>query len=47
VLFSSGIVFGNFHFPGDASINNVTIAALNPVAKIPEHEVCAVRMERA
>ena len=42
---SAGIVFGNFHFPGAANVNNVTIAALDPVAKIPEYKVCAVHIE--
>ncbi len=39
-----GMVFGNFHFP-EASINYLTIAALDPVAKIPEYKVCAVKVE--
>lgn len=42
-----GVVFGNFHFPGLQNVNNVTIAALDPVAKIPEYKVCAVRVEPA
>jgi formate dehydrogenase alpha subunit len=42
---SPGIVFGNFHFPGTANVNNLTIAALDPIAKIPEYKVCAVRVE--
>jgi predicted molibdopterin-dependent oxidoreductase YjgC len=37
-----GVVFGNFHFPGLQNVNNLTIAALDPVAKIPEYKVCAV-----
>jgi len=41
-----GVVFGNFHFPGAGNVNNLTIAALDPVAKIPEYKVCAVRVER-
>jgi formate dehydrogenase alpha subunit len=41
-----GIAFGNFHFPGEQNVNNVTIAALDPVAKIPEYKVCAVRIEK-
>jgi formate dehydrogenase alpha subunit len=41
-----GVAFGNFHFPGEQNVNNVTIAALDPVAKIPEYKVCAVRIER-
>jgi len=41
-----GMVFANFHFP-EASANELTIAALDPVAKIPEYKVCAVRVELA
>ncbi|HSF48675.1 MAG TPA: formate dehydrogenase subunit alpha, partial [Burkholderiales bacterium] len=40
-----GVVFGNFHFPGEYNVNNLTIAALDPIAKIPEYKVCAVRVE--
>jgi formate dehydrogenase alpha subunit len=39
-----GIVFANFHFP-EAAANELTIAALDPVAKIPEYKVCAVKIE--
>lgn len=39
-----GMVFGNFHFP-EASINVLTISALDPVSKIPEYKVCAVKVE--
>jgi formate dehydrogenase alpha subunit len=39
-----GMVYANFHFP-EASANELTIAALDPVAKIPEYKVCAVRIE--
>jgi formate dehydrogenase major subunit/formate dehydrogenase alpha subunit len=39
---SPGLVFGNFHFPGPRNVNNVTINALDPIAKIPEYKVCAV-----
>lgn len=42
---SSGVVFGNFHFPGPNNVNNLTINALDPVAKIPEYKVCAVAIE--
>mgnify|MGYP005836204141 CR=1 FL=1 len=41
-----GMVYGNFHFP-EASVNELTIAALDPVAKIPEYKVCAVKVEVA
>lgn len=40
-----GVVFANFHFPGPENANNLTIAALDPVAKIPEYKVCAVALE--
>jgi formate dehydrogenase alpha subunit len=39
-----GMVFANFHFP-QSSANELTIAALDPVAKIPEYKVCAVKVE--
>ncbi len=39
-----GIIFANFHFP-EASANELTIHALDPIAKIPEYKVCAVRVE--
>jgi formate dehydrogenase alpha subunit len=39
-----GMVFANFHFP-EASANELTIAALDPVAKIPEYKICAVKVE--
>jgi predicted molibdopterin-dependent oxidoreductase YjgC len=40
----AGILYANFHFP-EASANILTIAALDPVAKIPEYKVRAVRVE--
>ena len=39
-----GMVYANFHFP-EASANTLTIAALDPVSKIPEYKVCAVKIE--
>ena len=39
-----GMVYANFHFP-EASVNELTIAALDPVSKIPEYKVCAVKVE--
>jgi predicted molibdopterin-dependent oxidoreductase YjgC len=39
-----GMVYANFHFP-EASANELTIAALDPVAKIPEYKICAVKVE--
>ena len=41
-----GMVYANFHFP-EASANELTIAALDPIAKIPEYKVCAVKVEAA
>ena len=38
-----GMIFANFHFP-EACANELTIAALDPVAKIPEYKVCAVKV---
>jgi len=40
-----GLIFGNFHFPGLQNANNLTIEALDPIAKIPEYKVCAVRLD--
>ncbi len=40
-----GMVFANFHFP-ESPTNALTLAALDPVAKIPEYKVCAVRLEK-
>jgi len=39
-----GVVFMTFHFK-EAAANLLTIAALDPIAKIPELKVCAVRVE--
>ena len=39
-----GIVFIPFHF-AEAAANALTNAAIDPVAKIPEYKVCAVRVE--
>jgi predicted molibdopterin-dependent oxidoreductase YjgC len=41
-----GMVYANFHFP-EASANELTVAALDPVSKIPEYKVCAVKVELA
>lgn len=39
-----GMIYANFHFP-EAPANYLTIAALDPIAKIPEYKVCAVKVE--
>jgi formate dehydrogenase major subunit len=41
-----GTVFIPFHY-GESAANELTNTALDPVAKIPEFKVCAVRVERA
>ena len=41
-----GIVFIPFHF-AEAAANALTNAAVDPVAKIPEYKVCAVKIEPA
>jgi assimilatory nitrate reductase catalytic subunit len=40
-------VFMPFHFAGDQAVNRVTNPALDPVSKMPEFKVCAVRVEPA
>ncbi len=42
----AGLVFMTFHF-AEAAANMLTIAALDPVSKIPEYKVCAVKVEPA
>jgi len=41
-----GVVFMTFHF-AESPANMLTNPALDPVAKIPEFKVCAVRVEKA
>ena len=43
---STGAVFAKFHF-AESPINLLTNAALDPISKIPELKVCAVRVEKA
>ena len=38
-------VFLPFHFGGDQAANNLTNPALDPVSRMPEFKVCAVRIE--
>ncbi len=40
-------VFVPYHWPGEKSVNRVTISAQDPISKIPEYKVCAVRIRRA
>jgi assimilatory nitrate reductase catalytic subunit len=39
-------VFVPYHWPGRASVNQLTSGHLDPVSKIPEFKVCAARLER-
>jgi len=41
----TGVVFMTFHF-AESPTNQLTNPALDPVAKIPEYKVCAVRIEK-
>jgi len=41
----AGVVFMTFHF-AESPTNQLTSPALDPVAKIPEYKVCAVRIEK-
>jgi predicted molibdopterin-dependent oxidoreductase YjgC len=41
-----GMIFMNFHFH-EAAVNLLTNQALDPIGKIPEYKVCAVRVEAA
>ena len=40
-------IFIPYHWAGEKSANRLTIRALDPVSKIPEYKVCAVRVEKA
>ncbi|MCA9677559.1 MAG: molybdopterin oxidoreductase family protein [Kofleriaceae bacterium] len=40
-------VFVPYHWPGDKSPNRLTVAAQDPVSKIPQYKVCGCRVRRA
>jgi len=40
-------VFVPYHWAGPKSINQLTISAQDPISKIPEYKVCAVRIRKA
>jgi assimilatory nitrate reductase catalytic subunit len=40
-------VFIPYHWPGRKSANQLTISAQDPVSKIPEYKVCAVKVRKA
>jgi assimilatory nitrate reductase catalytic subunit len=39
-------VFVPYHWPLDRSANNCTIRAIDPISKIPEFKICAVRLSK-
>jgi len=41
-----GTIYIPFHY-AEAPANRLTIAALDPTAKIPEYKVCAAKVEKA
>lgn len=40
-------IFIPYHWPGRKSANQLTISAQDPISKIPEYKVCAVRLKKA
>ncbi len=40
-------IFIPYHWPGEQSANQLTNRALDPISKIPEFKVCAVRVSKA
>jgi assimilatory nitrate reductase catalytic subunit len=40
-------VFIPYHWPGDKSPNRLTVAAQDPISKIPQYKVCGCRVKRA
>ncbi|MCC6649490.1 MAG: molybdopterin oxidoreductase family protein [Polyangiaceae bacterium] len=40
-------VFIPYHWAGEKSVNRVTVAAQDPMSKIPQYKVCACRVARA
>jgi assimilatory nitrate reductase catalytic subunit len=38
-------VFTTFHWGGEQSANRLTNPALDPISRMPEFKVCAVRIE--
>jgi len=40
-------IFIPYHWPGKKSANQLTVSAQDPISKIPEYKVCAVRVKKA
>jgi assimilatory nitrate reductase catalytic subunit len=39
-------LFAPFHWGGAATVNKLTNPALDPISRIPEFKLCAVRIDR-
>jgi assimilatory nitrate reductase catalytic subunit len=40
-------IFIPYHWPGEKSPNRLTVAAQDPISKIPQYKVCGCRVHRA
>lgn len=40
-------IFIPYHWPGKKSANQLTVSAQDPISKIPEYKVCAVRVKKS
>jgi assimilatory nitrate reductase catalytic subunit len=40
-------IFVPYHWPGDKSANRLTVAAQDPISKIPQYKVCGCRVRKA
>ena len=40
-------LFIPYHWAGEKSVNRVTVAAQDPISKIPQYKVCACRLRKA
>jgi assimilatory nitrate reductase catalytic subunit len=40
-------VFVPYHWPGEKSVNRLTVAAQDPISKIPQYKVCGCRVRKA
>jgi len=40
-------IFIPYHWAGERSVNQVTVSAQDPISKIPEYKVCAVRIKKS
>ena len=40
-------VFVPYHWPGPKSANRLTVAAQDPISKIPQYKVCGCRVRKA